>query len=93
VTIRDNPDKRRFEAVVDGEVAGIVFYQERDGALVLVHTEVADEFEGQGVGSRLAAGALDEARARGVPVVPLCPFVRGYIDRHPEYADLVASGP
>jgi len=93
VTIRDNPDRRRFEAVVDGEVAGIVFYQERDGALVLVHTEVADEFEGQGIGSRLAAGTLDEARARGASVIPMCPFIRGYIERHPEYADLVSSGP
>ena len=93
MTIRDNPDRRRFEAVVDGEVAGIVFYQERDGALVLVHTEVADEFEGQGIGSRLAAGTLDEARARGVSVIPMCPFIRGYIERHPEYADLVSSGP
>jgi len=89
LTVRSNPEKRRYEAVVDGRVAGVVLYQERDGALVLIHTEVAEEFEGHGVGGRLAAGALDDARERGLRVFPLCPFVKGYIARHPEYADLV----
>ncbi|HEX7256177.1 MAG TPA: GNAT family N-acetyltransferase, partial [Gaiellaceae bacterium] len=74
-----------------GEVAGYVFYREREDAIVLVHTEVADEFEGQGVGSRLVAGTLDDIRARGLRIVPVCPFVSAYLERHPEYADLVAA--
>lgn len=91
MTVQDNPAKRRYEAIVDGEVAGYVFYQEREGELVLIHTEVAEEFEGQGIGSRLAAGTLDDIRARGLRIVPLCPFIKGYIERHPDYADLVAA--
>jgi uncharacterized protein len=90
IRVADNPAQRRYEAFVDDELAGYVFYQQRERELVLVHTEVADEFEGQGVGSRLAAGALDDIRARGLQVRPLCPFVAGYIERHPEYGDLVA---
>jgi uncharacterized protein len=91
VTVADNPAKRRYEAHVDGALAGFVFYQERPGGLVLIHTEVADEFEGQGVGSRLLAGALDHIRTRGLSVTPICRFAAAYIQRHPEYADLVAS--
>ena len=59
------------------------------GAVVLVHTEVDDAFEGHGVGGHLAAGALDDLRARGVKVEPLCPFIVRYIERHPEFSDLV----
>jgi predicted GNAT family acetyltransferase len=87
----DNPAKRRYEAFVDGELAGHVLYQQREDSLVLIHTEVADEFEGQGVGSRLIAGTLDDIRGRGLSIVPLCPFVKSYLERHPEYADLVAA--
>ena len=90
MTVQDNEAKHRYEAVVDGEVAGVVFYQPHDGALVLVHTEVADEWEGRGIGGRLAAGTLDDIRARGLRIIPMCPFIRGYLERHPEYADLVA---
>lgn len=91
IQVADNPAKRRYEALVDGEVAGYVFYQLREDALVLIHTEVADEFEGQGIGSRLAAGTLDDIRARGLRIVPVCPFIKSYIERHPEYAELVAA--
>lgn len=87
----DNPGERRFEARVGGDLAGSLYYSEGPGGLVLVHTEVADEFEGQGVGGRLVAGALDDIRARGLTVIVLCPFTAGYIERHPEYADLVAA--
>ena len=59
--------------------------------VVLVHTEVATEFEGHGVGSRLAAAALDDIRARGLKVDPVCPFIARYLDRHPELSDLVAT--
>jgi predicted GNAT family acetyltransferase len=91
VQVADNPAKRRYEAVVNGEVAGYVFYQQREGELVLIHTEVAEQFEGQGIGSRLAAGTLDDIRARGLRLKPICPFIAGYIERHPEYAELVAA--
>jgi predicted GNAT family acetyltransferase len=93
VTVQDNPAQRRYEAIVDGEVAGYVFYQQREEALVLIHTEVAGQFEGQGVGSSLAAGTLDDIRARGLRLVPVCRFIKSYIERHPEYGDLVAASP
>jgi len=91
IEVTDNPEKRRYEAHVDGELAGILFYHAGRDGLVLVHTEVADEFEGHGVGGRLVAGALDDIRRRGLVVTPVCPFAVAYIERHPEYADLVAA--
>jgi uncharacterized protein len=87
----DNPTEGRYEARVDGDVAGHLFYRERPGGLVLVHTEVVRRFEGQGVGGRLVAGALDDLRSRGLSATPQCPFAASYIEKHPEYADLVAS--
>ncbi len=89
VTVVDNPAEHRYEARVGGRLAGFAQYRLRGDRIVFVHTEVDDEFEGHGVGSRLASGALDDARARGLVVVPLCPFIADYIRRHPEYQDLV----
>jgi uncharacterized protein len=91
VQVTDNSAAGRYEAHMDGELAGYVIYREEPGGIVLVHTEVLDEFEGQGVGGRLVAGALDDIRARGLSVTPLCRFAASYIDRHPEYADLLAA--
>lgn len=82
--VRDNPDESRYELVVDGVVAGEILYRRRRDAVVLVHTEVAPQFEGQGLGSELVAGALADIRARGLRVVAVCPFVRAYLQRHPE---------
>jgi predicted GNAT family acetyltransferase len=90
VTVIDNPSEHRFEGYVDGTLAGFVVYESQPEGLALVHTEVDDEFEGQGVGSALAAGVLDEIRRRGIVIVARCPFVSRYISRHPEYGDLVA---
>lgn len=87
--VRDNPEESRFEVVADGVVAGSARYQRRGGRIVFVHTEIDPAHEGQGLGSALARGALDAARERGEPVVPLCSFIAGYIERHEEYADLV----
>ncbi len=89
VEVTDVADATRFEATVGGEFAGFTEYERRDGRLILPHTVVDDAFEGKGVGSALARTALDEARSRGEKVVPLCPFIAGYIERHDEYADLV----
>jgi predicted GNAT family acetyltransferase len=87
--VRNNRDRSRYEILVDGELAGFAQYVMRGGRIVFVHTEIDDAYEGKGVGSELAKGALDDVRSRGLPVVPICPFIAGYIDRHPEYQDLV----
>lgn len=89
VTVRDNPQESRFEAYVDGRLAGISAYLLSDGVITFTHTEVDDAFEGQGVGSSLVRQALDAVRADGeLRVRPSCPFVRAWIDRHPDYGDL-----
>jgi uncharacterized protein len=84
--VRDHPDELRYELIVDGEPAGEILYRLRSDAVVLVHTEVSPQFEGEGLGSRLVAGALDDIRARGLRPVAVCPFVRAYLQRHPEAA-------
>jgi len=91
VTVVDNPELRRFEIRADGEVAGFVQYRRTAAALSLTHTVIEPAFEGRGLGSALARGALDAARDRHVSVLPLCPFIREYIRRHPAYLDLVRS--
>jgi predicted GNAT family acetyltransferase len=90
--VSDNADKRRYEAQVDGELAGFARYRVEPGSISFTHTEVDDRFEGQGVGSTLVSFALEDARERGLAVLPFCPFVRGYIQRHRDYADLVPAG-
>jgi uncharacterized protein len=90
VTVTDNPDRNRYEARTgDGDVAGVVGYQKSSELIVFTHTNVEDRYEGQGIGSKLATGALEGARAQNLPVLALCPFIKSYIERHPEYADLV----
>lgn len=90
LTVRDNAEDRRFEAVDEtGVVAGFAAYRRSDHTITFTHTVVDDAFEGRGVGSTLVGAALDAVRDEGVRVVPQCPFVAGYIERHPEYADLV----
>ena len=89
VTVADTPERGRYEASVDGGLAGFVVYRRQPGVITLVHTEVDPDYEGKGVGSALARAALDLARVAGVRVVPVCPFIAGWIDHHPDYADLV----
>jgi hypothetical protein len=91
VVVTDVPDQHRYEARIDGDLMGIAEYRLGDTQIVFTHTEVADEAEGKGVGGALVRWALDDVRARGLQVVPRCPFVRAYIDKHPEHADLVAA--
>ena len=87
----DSPDELEYVLLVGDRRAGVLRYGRRDGPLVLHHTEVDQAVEGHGLGSTLVAGALDDVRARRLAIVPLCPFVRAYLKRHPEYADLVAE--
>lgn len=91
--VRDNREELRYEALRDGELVGIVRYRIEPGVVVLVHTEVDEAVEGTGVGSQLVRGALDDVRARGLRLVPVCPFVAVYLGRHPEYGDLVGVDP
>ena len=88
VTVHDNTDENRFEARVDGPVAGFAEYIRSERLVVLPHTVVEPAFEGQGIGGTLARAALDDARERGLPVLVTCPFVKAWMLRHPEYADL-----
>lgn len=85
----DNAAKHRFELAVGG-VTAVAAYRIEGDTISFTHTVVPEEIEGQGVGSRLIRAALDQVRERGLRVVPLCYFVKGYIERHPEYQDLLA---
>jgi uncharacterized protein len=87
--IRDVPEEKAYVAFIDGERAGKAEYVTRDGRRVFTHTEVDDSHAGAGVAASLVRHALDDMRDQEVPVVPLCPFFRSYIARHPEYEDLV----
>jgi predicted GNAT family acetyltransferase len=89
VVVSDNPAELRYELHVDGELVGEIRYRRRHDAIVLVHTEVDPDREGEGLATELVRGALDDIRARGLRVVPYCPFVAAYIRRHPEYEDLL----
>jgi predicted GNAT family acetyltransferase len=85
--VHDNTERNRFELDLDGHTA-FSTYRRAEGVLTIMHTEVPSALNGRGIGSRLARGILDIARAQGLKVKPLCPFVAGYMDKHPEYADL-----
>ncbi|MCK9869723.1 GNAT family N-acetyltransferase [Nocardiopsis dassonvillei] len=85
----DVQDRKRYEIRVDGEVAGFAEYILTDDMVTFTHTEIDPAHEGRGLGGTLVRGALDDVRPRGLAVLPLCPFVKGWIQRHPDYADLV----
>jgi predicted GNAT family acetyltransferase len=87
--VSHDPARGRFEIRTDAGT-GMLTYLRRDDVLEMVHTEVPDASEGQGYGARLAEAALDFARREGAKVIPSCPFVAAYIQRHPRFADLVA---
>jgi predicted GNAT family acetyltransferase/glutaredoxin len=88
----DVPEESRYELRLDGRLIGLAAYRRRDGRIAFTHTEVDESCEGRGFGSRLVAAALTDARRKGLTVVPLCPFVAHYVERHPEWHDLVAPG-
>ncbi|MEU6018055.1 GNAT family N-acetyltransferase [Streptomyces sp. NPDC047515] len=87
----NRPERSRYEVLVgdDGETAGFAEYFLSEGEIAFIHTETDPRFAGRGLGGLLAQGALDDARARGLHVMPYCPFIQGWIRKHPEYADLV----
>jgi Predicted acetyltransferase len=87
--VRDNTERNRFELDLEGHTA-FSNYKRADGVLTILHTEVPKELNGRGIGSALVRGLLAMARAEGVKVHPVCPFVKAYMDKHPEYADLRA---
>jgi hypothetical protein len=90
IDIADAPERCRYEIRVDGELIGFADYTDRDALRVIPHVEVDPVHGGQGMASRLTAWALDDIRARGKRVAPVCPFVASYVHEHPEYGDLVA---
>ncbi|MEU4380956.1 GNAT family N-acetyltransferase [Micromonospora echinofusca] len=91
--VEDNPAKHRFEILVDDALAGFTAYLPRGEVLVFTHTEIDPRFQNMGVGAALVRGTLDQVRKRGTTVVPRCPFMAAFIDRHLEYADLVTPEP
>ena len=91
ISLSDNRDAHRFELHKDGVLAGRAEYNLLKGAVMFTHTEVSPQFEGQGLGSKLAAFALDDVRKRGLQVIPVCQYIAGYIRKHPQYQDLVSE--
>lgn len=89
LTFVNKTPAKRYEALIDGRPAGFSTYEEEPGRVTFVHTVVRPGFEGRGVGSRLAKFAIDDVRARGLRITPVCPFVRAYLRRHPEYDSIV----
>ncbi|WP_127129947.1 GNAT family N-acetyltransferase [Georgenia sp. SYP-B2076] len=81
-------NKGQFEIVVDGTTAGLTQFVDDDGLRIFFHTETGKEYAGQGLAGRLVARALEETRAAGLRVVPVCPYVAAYVGRHHEYDDL-----
>ena len=89
--VRDNISRHRFELDAGGHTA-VSYYQLSPGVITFTHTEVPDALAGQGIGSKLVRGALEQVRARGLKVVPACTFVAAYMDKHPEFDDLRQVG-
>lgn len=89
-TVSNNPAQHRYELAVDGHIAA-TYYEIANGVITFVHTEVPPELGGKGIGSKLIKGALDQVRADGLKVIAQCPFVKAYIGKHPDYADLLKT--
>jgi uncharacterized protein len=85
----DNPAASRFELKVDGQLAQLV-YRLRGDRLVIIHTEVPAALSSRGIGGVLAAAAVDRAARQGLTIVPLCPFARSWLERHPDAAATVS---
>lgn len=91
-TVRDNKQEHRFEMTLDeGKTAFIQYTETAEGVVELMHTEVPEEFEGRGIGSRLVRGTIEIVQRENRKIVPTCPFIGVYLQRHPEYQSSVAS--
>jgi hypothetical protein len=91
VVVVDNPEKRRYEARLGDRVVGFTDYRPARGRLIFIHTEVDPAFEGRGIGTRIASGALTDVRARGLKATIHCPFLTTYLQRHREFDDIVVE--
>ena len=91
IDVRNQPEQSRYAVFLDDELAGFVAYQESGSEISLTHTEIDSRFEGKGIGSGLARGALDDVRGRNLTALPYCAFISGYIKRHEEYLELVPA--
>jgi predicted GNAT family acetyltransferase len=89
VTITDAPEVHHYELTVDGERAGFINYRDHGERRVILHTEVDDAYTGQGLGTKLITGALDDIRAKGLRAVTLCPMAAAYVTKHRDYDDVV----
>lgn len=89
--VTDNPSASRYELRAGADLAGLVEYKlgHSDTVISLLHTEVDDAFQGQGLAGQLARYSLDDARKRGLSVLPFCPYLNSWVKKHPEYADLI----
>ncbi len=93
LSVVDVPERSRYEVSADGRVVGFSAYHLIDkGVLALPHVEVEPAFEGRGVASELMRESLDQIRAQGLRIVPICPFAQAFLERNPDYADLVHGG-
>ena len=90
IELIDNTDKSRFEVEIEDKMA-IMDYKKKDNKLYILHTEVPKEFEGKGIASAMVKKVLNIIKEKDMKLVSLCPFVSGYIKRHPEYKSLVAN--
>ena len=89
VRITDDPELGRYEIYADDRRAGYTTYRLQGDLIAFDHTEIDERFEGEGLGSDLVRHVLDEARSRGLGVLPFCPFVRSWMERHSDYLDLI----
>jgi predicted GNAT family acetyltransferase len=87
--VNDNHALHCYEITADGELAGFTVYELRPELIAFMHTEIGEQWGGRGLGSILVRRALDDVRSRGLAVLPYCPFVRSWLERHDDYADLV----
>lgn len=88
-TVTENPERHRYEIYVDGELAGFTMFTLDGDVAIMPHTKIDPEYEGHGLATRLIGAALADLREREVTVVARCPFVREFLEKHPEYQDVV----
>lgn len=89
IEVRNAPERSRYEILVDGTFAGFTHHQPYEGSLIFDHTVIKEQFAGQGLASKLVRATLDDVRTQQLRIVPLCEYVAGWLEKHPDYDDLV----